>query len=316
MKLDKSTSLGIFAIYPIVQPLKLKSMKRKLFSIILSRLLTLSLVFVACNRGTKELTPTATKQNARNEKNAPANPYAIYGQMHNAAMTHIKNYQLSSNSLTKAQKVEEIKNEIKSFILANYTLTTQEQTAFINSLNVHKDFLITSNLVTEFMGKYQQMTTNLQELENANLIDNFEHTMMLRLLSITKLGLENRISFSECSQNLDSIKNAYQARNYPTNGTHGAFLGTMISVGISSRDWWQNNPLEFDGNLEVTAFPIYTDLTGAVVGGSISAISQGFSSAIYGTEWSAWNFWTGVIAGAAVGSSGAIGRIGKLLGDK
>jgi hypothetical protein len=65
-------------------------MKRIFLSIALSAVLMFSFVFLACNRSTKEITPTTTEQSVRKEKSTPTDPYAVYGEMHNAGLTHFK----------------------------------------------------------------------------------------------------------------------------------------------------------------------------------------------------------------------------------
>lgn len=266
-----------------------------------------SVGFYACQQ--KDVASEGVKpasRTTREGKTTLVNPYAIYGLIHNASLTHMKDYTLPANISSIQEKVDVMKDELSSFVLNNYQLSQDEQASFVNALNEHKNYLHTPQFTNDFLRNYSDNEAKLLELKEGNLLDGVEYQLVKRLLQISKQGSENTISFTEFSNVIDSVQTVYQAQNYPTDMSRGAFAGVIISITTSSRDWWVANQDALPTNVSIQS-ATSKDIKGAIGGALINGSGQLVGLAIgFVTKFNPYMFCWSVVGGAILASSGVL----------
>lgn len=291
-------------------------MKKGLFSIALSAIFVLSFVFLACNRGTKEIQPnsTASEQVVRRDKSGSQDPYAIYGQMHNAGLSHFKNnFQIPSGNFSTEQKVDLIDNQLKLFLNQTYQLTPEQQNWVNTASAQYKKYVKNEEAKQDYITNFSSYENQLLQVHQANLMDNIEYGLVKRLMQVSKKAFENNIEPRKFLEVIDSVKLVYQSQNYPSDMSRGAFGGLIVSISSHSKQWWLENPdfggLPVDGNgNDVNAVPpaliaaIAGDVAFGTIGAVGNAIGQLIQSLTYGTEFSVFMFlWSGAYS-AVMGS--------------
>jgi hypothetical protein len=218
----------------------------------------------------------------------------------------MKNYNLPANVSSIQEKVDVMKDELSLFVLNNYQLSQEEQGSFVNSLNEHKNYLHTPQFTSDFLRDYSNNEAKLLELKEGNLLDEVEYRLVKRLLQISKQGSENTISFTEFSNAIDSVQTVYQAQNYPTDMSRGAFAGVIISITTSSRDWWVANQDALPTNVSIQS-AASKDIKGAIGGALVNGSGQllGLAMGLVKTL-NPYMFCWSVVGGAILASSGVL----------
>jgi len=140
-----------------------------------------------------------------------------------------------------------------------------------------------------------------------------EFEKIISLQYVLSKVYNGEMGITELSSYLNQEKN--------TNNSNVVF-NSLIDIGVASNQWWnENTPSIFlpfpineeiypsEGQYQTYAIPVPTDVAGALFGAATGIVSQ------YGSSESV--NWKGVaistLAGAVIGSTGAVGKLGKWL---
>ena len=86
----------------------------------------------------------STLKNVKGNKNSTANPYAVYGEMQNAALTHLNNNFLTDapvNFSSRNNAINYSANYVSDFLKQNYTFTSSEIQEIARATDAHKNFI-------------------------------------------------------------------------------------------------------------------------------------------------------------------------------
>ena len=245
-------------------------------------------------------------------KTLTVDSFAKYGEIHNNFLTNIKNnFDFNKDLKNNQEKVEYINDFNKEFV-NTLDLPLNEKNIMLEGFDSHKSIVKTENLTNLLLPKNKDNDKNLfeliDELKNNPAISTNSINILNILASNLKNGYENHLPNSELKIVVLDLIDNYNNYGYDLNSGEGVMIGTILSISISSINWWEENPEAAIGGEKL--FPwLAADVAGAVVGAVISA---GVQQAVVGEI-----NWTVVAGGAVVAaiasSTGVVGRIAKWL---
>ena len=240
------------------------------------------------------------------EKSMRINSYEYFGKGHNLFLTNVdKNFESDFN-ITKLDDAIEFVNKFNtSFALTLGIKDKEELKIFINSLNDYKRFVRTDILFKELF-EDGLCFSRIKEALSIKVIDQFEFDKLNILVQATYDNYKGKVSNSEIEKMILSIQGELDRKCSKLGSEYGQILGITLSISRASIEWWNNK--NGNGNAKIPAV-VGADIAGAIIG----AVSSGVGSCTTGgsVNWKsvAW----GACAGAVMGSTGIVGKVGKWL---
>ena len=251
------------------------------------------------------------------------------GEIHNSFLTNVKdNFEIIETLTNEQEKIEAIYQFNKDFV-TSLDISATEKNLLIADLDktkslVKEDVLISKSfgiaLNNKYYSKNQENEENLfdiiENLKTDGKINNESYQILNSLSNDLKANYEGSLSDNQLKINVQSLINDFNNAGYSEN-SDGEMVGTVLSISISSIEWWEQNPDALDNlesrsnvsNKAVIAPWLAADLVGAAWGGATGAIASYAGAGE--VNWTAVGI--GAASGAISGSTGAIGKIANWL---
>ena len=286
-------------------------MKKMFFNLIV--LLSFILVFVNCNNKEESIQSSSSEV-------LKFEDFEKMGILHNQFLTNLKeNFQISENIVGREEGIEYV-NQFNQAFADEINLSISEKGLLKKYLEENKRFVDTSSFYQEVFvrsnnlrndGESSQglLLDNLEESYEKDLIDVFEYENLKLIGLKTKENYDGIMSDNELKSLLIDIKEAWISKNYEDNSEYGRTLAFVLTISLSSLEWWEENPdAPFFDLRSTTALPalVGADIAGAIVGG----VSGGIGSYIItgSVNWGSVGW--GAASGAICGSTGVVGKLG------
>lgn len=146
------------------------------------------------------------------------------------------------------------------------------------------------------------------QIYEAGVIDRFEHDGLLTLCDASLANYNGELSVGEFKVIIADLITKWEAQHYTEESKYGRTLAIALSVSESSMDWWSEN------TVETRALPIWAgaDIAGAVWG---AASNLTFQLVVSDNDFSWKSLGCQTVAGAAIDSTGVVGKVGKWISN-
>lgn len=248
--------------------------------------------------------------------------FSEFGIIHNEFLTNAKsNFQEIEYISSIEEKIEYINHFNKSFI-ETLNLAESKKQMLKNGLNKNKQLVQTNFLTSKAFHQNQNGRINsedadlfqtIETLHNDGLISAFGFELLVNFTNDVKGNYDGTLSDSQLKNNILKYITEFESHGYTFDSGEGQMIGNILSISISSIEWWEKNPDAFDYNSENGRIQFApwagADLVGAAWGGATGAI--GSYAGTGEVNWTAVGI--GALSGAIAGSTGAVSKIAKLL---
>lgn len=150
------------------------------------------------------------------------------------------------------------------------------------------------------------------ELLRDGSINEFEAEALLQLIALVEEDYVQGVDFQVYRSTIDDLIIKYESQQ-SLNGNENGLLGMVLALSDASVTWWQENPeaMNSETRAAVACF-IGRDVAGAVISAGVSAAG----SYVMNDGDIQWKGVAWAAAGRAIsGSLGAVGKLGKFLGE-
>ncbi len=277
-------------------------MKRKLLQIT-GLMLSLAVFFVACNKEKDTTQNNATKK-------LVFSSYQHYGDLHNDFLTNALNNFNEDPAIKATQaKIDYIDRFQQNYVPLT-ALSTSERADLSSALFDYRHLILYPDLYQEAFVQNAagvSLASQIDDLLNYGLIDAFEHGVLKNLLVKIQGNLDGNITNDQLENFVNNAVKDWEAMGYTQSSTTGRLLPVILSISVSSIDWWKNHPGA--DRYKTAALPAWAaaDVAGGLVSGVSTIIVQ--YTVTGDVHWGVVG--GSVVAGAVVGSTGLVGRIAK-----
>lgn len=232
--------------------------------------------------------------------------YYYFGDIHNEYMDHVcTNFNPIAQNATAA--ITELNEFLTQFVPTNTSLNPELSTE-INSLVDGPDYFKAEFLKTKALSDETQNI--ISNAVVAGVIDNDEADIFRSILNLAN----SNPSFEQLNSHIDSLILIWDANQYEQSSSLGEYSAILLAISKRSTEWWLENPRCLFENESRIAPWLAVDAAGAAVGG---ALHMGSYYANNGSLDGCCGDGMGVsmLGGAVVGSTGLVGKAGRLLSN-
>ncbi|MFK8104961.1 MAG: hypothetical protein AB8G15_20755 [Saprospiraceae bacterium] len=239
------------------------------------------------------------------------NTYNHFGNWHNDLLTNANdNFKQGEGDFTYQEKIEYIKKFNQDHVDAMGLNAT-------NTVLLKEEIEVSKELVAQYVA-YDRIYVETDVLPNHDIyqvieklntdydiIDDFEEGVIDDILD---LALDNRndiIDAETFKEKLVALKASWVAQGYKKCDDYGRFSLIVLSISLSSVDWWLDNP---NASVSRAAPWVALDAAGAIVGAASGAI---ISTTTNEFSWKATGM--AAVGTGAVASTGLVGKIAEWL---
>ncbi len=137
-------------------------------------------------------------------------------------------------------------------------------------------------------------------LQSKNMISDFGVDLLKKLTNTLTKNYNKQITDASLKKEVEAMILLFDDRSYSKDSEEGKMIATVFAISIASIEWWEKNPNILSDDSKVAPW-VAADLAGALVGGVTGAIVSGKLNG------------KSVLAGAVSGSTGAVGKVAKLI---
>lgn len=236
--------------------------------------------------------------------------FKIYGEVHNHLLSYANEAFVATRSISSSNEGCDYLAELHNECIDKMDLDENAKSVLKQGIADYKDWYITDNLYEIAITQTRNLTEgtfneDLASLYDAGLIDEFEYGKLLALCNASAANHRGELSLEEFQIIVDGFIKEWELQDYE--GNSGTMLAVSLAVAQSSLEWWIENHTS-----ETRALPAWAaaDIAGALIGGISNA---GYQLLVSDNDFS----WSGLgwatVSGAAVGSTGAVTKVGKWL---
>lgn len=235
------------------------------------------------------------------------------------------------NAFHEFEPKEDIKNlNDKINYLSEFNSNSLKELKVNGEVYTHLSFAIENNKRMVYQFEYespftkQKIVSNdpfvvqdlaIQDLKTTDLFSDEEIHLLERVGNLFNASLYS----SYMADSISLYKEEYSKLSYMTSESYFQ-VGIVLAIAEESHQWWNENPEAAWGNPKlhypkgsnsqtVLPGPLATDVAGAIIGGAVTLGGQ----FVFAEEvnWAIVGY--GAVAGAVVGSTGAVGRLAGWL---
>lgn len=238
-----------------------------------------------------------------------------YGEIHNSFLINAyKNFEAPRRNSSLNDAIEYISDFNISFV-SKLDIDDVEKLESIRLLQKYKHFVNTSAFYAEHFIVGSKSNSDkalyfemIDEAANIEAIDDFELQQVVRIGQLLQENHDGMISDEDLYNIIVQIKDQWEAMAYTVESNKGQMLGVILSISISSLEWWRENPEAAMGQNTRIAPWAAADIAGAVIGAAGAAVN----GAVNG-EVTAGGVATGALIGAVVGSTGVVNKLAEVI---
>ncbi len=276
-------------------------MKRYVFQV--AALLAAVLFVVSCSKEIKN-------SNEDSGKKLSFSAYKQYGDLHNAFLSNALDHFSEDISLNlKQDKIDYVARFQQGYVPST-GLSANDQNQLSAELYEYRDLVVYPDLYNEAFvsrGSGVTLSSEIDDLLANGVIDAFEHGKLKTLLSMARGNLDGTVSNTQLEDFVQRALKDWENSNYTQNSATGQLLPIVLSISLSSIDWWKTHPSA--DKYKTAALPAWA--AADVAGGIVGAVSSGIVQYTITGDVN-WKVVGGsAVAGAVVGSTGLVGRIAK-----
>lgn len=264
-------------------------------------------------------TQEATIQQVSESERISVSDYSYIGEWHNAFLKNIHetfpDFNNSEKEMpTKSETINMLLNINKEFAkktsMAEYSIQDIEESFDACSLYVETEKLAEVCIsktpikhVTKACGNIDA-DMNLMDmitlLQSKNMISDFGVDLLKKLTNTLTKNYNKQITDASLKKEVEAMILLFDDRSYSKDSEEGKMIATVFAISIASIEWWEKKPNILSDDSKVAPW-VAADLAGALVGGVTGAIVSGKLNG------------KSVLAGAVSGSTGAVGKVAKLI---
>jgi hypothetical protein len=247
------------------------------------------------------------------------------GLIHNNVLNNVYlNFKIPENT-TYEEGVDNIKNFNQGFLssLISESDNTTKDSQFISSLFNDVKYFVNQtdfeNTLLNTSGKYS-LLNSINTLRSNNLVSENNLIILENLNNAISNNIRGLSTSLKLEQDLISIYNS-AVESKDENG--GLLIKQVIAIGLTSCQWWRNNPDAFNINnvkersgpfsdlneSTILAQVVAMDIAGALVSSGAVALNNYINSGH--VNWHAVG--TGAVIGAVTSSTGLVGKVGRWI---
>ncbi len=268
--------------------------------------LVFSLFVVSCNVGNDE---NETKQTMK------VSDYAKAGQIHNSFLNNIKNnFSVDRRIRSRATSIDFV-NEFNKKFVETLDISTKDKEIFKRELDRTKSYINSVELTERAFRKSPEsnkikLVGLIDDLKRDGVFSQNSYDLVNKLIVNLKSNYENKLSNKDFKKVINNIILDFDNSNYSVDSKEGELVATILSISISSVEWWEQNPDAFNDKEGISTYglPVWAgaDIAGAIYGGVTGATSSKFAGGSVS--------WKAIGVSAVAGSTGVVGKwISKLL---
>lgn len=154
-------------------------------------------------------------------------------------------------------------------------------------------------------GNLSEISAQFGRLFHLQVIDNFELSILNELATDTKKNMDGVITNAQLTETVDRLCLLWNNKYGLSIKKDGLYSGYILSIAKASMEWWNDEDIPTRAATEV----IGADVAGAIVGAASSAIIQYSTTGKVDAKAVGYS----ALGGAITGSTGIVGKVGKLI---
>lgn len=233
------------------------------------------------------------------------------GSLHNSFMDNLLNFEEAPTYSSLQEVVDDVAVFHQSFVSMS-DLDSSSKQQMIVDIDTYKNFMIIQTFIPKAFGweindslSDTTVFDMLQFLRNDTLISEFAFNTFTSLMNSVEQNLNGILSDSLLKCEVNELISQHNNHNYDSELGDGKFVDVVLSISISSIEWWEDHPEEVYSHAKVAPW-IAADIVGGMFAGGIALYNQDEP-----INWTAVGISAG--AGALMGSTGAALKVGRII---